>query len=71
MQELDKDNVHDDRKDFVCRICKKVYARQHNLDAHFEFEHEEAKKHKCHICHKYFVNAGTRNKHIKAVHSKT
>ena len=55
--------VHEERKDFECGICYKIFGRKENLKRHMKTVHDERKYFECKLCHKAFGQKESLNRH--------
>lgn len=59
-----KNNVHKNKKPFVCSICDTGFFHKHRLTRHM-VAHTGEKKYKCHICDKTFAWDANLSVHMK------
>ncbi|XP_001862234.2 zinc finger protein 595 [Culex quinquefasciatus] len=61
-------SVHEERKEFACLECGKVYKNFANLNRHRD-SHNETRKHPCSFCDKSFTQQISLNNHIRNRHT--
>ena len=59
----------DKKKDFICEVCSKNFARKGTLKQHIKSVHKEV-KYDCKDCGKQFSNSAGLISHVDSVHRK-
>ena len=60
--------VHEEKKQFECKVCNSKFTQKANLNRHVTIVHKGSKQFKCEVCNTKFGEKAYLNKQVARVH---